>query len=120
MTQAYKDWPNDAHVRWIRAGHMFGKHLMHAARDYAVARIPEDAPPVERQARIAGAMDAIYGVMMLLDGVADADIDEAHRAEYVLTMRIIAERKPIEELELAPGGDGLCIGYHYWKNDEYE
>ena len=63
--------------------------------------------------------DTIYGMMMLLDGIPRLDIDEGYRVEYVLTAHIRGiqedgEVEVVEAIELAPGGDGLCIGFHYW------
>ena len=112
----YRAWPVEPHARWIQAGHTFGKHLMEASRDYAFERVPENATPEERAIAQKAALDAIYGMMMLLDGVTAPKIDGANRIEYVLTARIIPEgaSPSIEEFELAPDGDGLCMGYHYW------
>src|SRR3954451_65703 len=102
----YASWPSDAHARWICAGNMFGRHLLAAARDYAVDRLPADAPPGQRELAEKAALNAIYGMMMLLDGVADARIDEQHRAEYVLSLRVRehGRKQPVEQIELAPEG----------------
>jgi hypothetical protein len=112
----YASWPSEVHARWIRAGNTFGRHLMAAARDYAFGRIPKDTPPAQRELAEKAALDAIYGVMMLLDGVARSPIDDEHRAEYVLSLRVLreSEEAPVERFELAPDGDGLCMGFHGW------
>ena len=112
----YSSWPSEEHARWIRAGNTFGRHLMAAARDYAFKLIPKDALAAQRELAEKAALDAIYGVMMLLDGVARTPIDDRHRAEYVLSVRVLRESEgpPVEEFELAPEGDGLCMGFHGW------
>jgi hypothetical protein len=112
----YTGWPSDPHARWIQAGNTFGRHLMAAARDYAFEQIPESASAAERTVAEKAALDAIYGMMMLLDGVADSTIDDTHVAEYVFLSCVISdeESQPIEQFELAPGGDGLCMGFHGW------
>ena len=112
----YASWPSEEHARWIRAGNTFGRHLMAAARDYAFRRIAKDTPPAQRQLAEKAALDAIYGVMMLLDGVAGSPIDDQHRAQYVLSLRVLSESEdgPVEQFELAPEGDGLCMGFHGW------
>jgi hypothetical protein len=68
------------------------------------------------------ALDAIYGMMMLLDGIPTNDIDADHRVVYALEARVTDRRsgwEPIEHFELAPDGDGLCIGYHGWVKGDF-
>lgn len=112
----FNKWPTDPHARWIQAGNTFGRHLMAAARDYAFERIAKSIPPEVREAAEKAVLDTIYGMMMLLDGVTDSGIDESHVVEYVLFARIqkVNQDGPVEQFELAPDGDGLCIGYHGW------
>jgi hypothetical protein len=112
----YSDWPADPHHRWVAAGNAFGRHLMTAARDYAFERIPASASPEAQELARKAALDAIYGMMMLLDGVPSSLTGPEHRAEYVLHSRIRSREsgKVLEEFELAPGGDGLCMGFHGW------
>jgi hypothetical protein len=94
---------------------------MAAARDYEVERIPESATPEAREVATQAALDAIYGMMMLLDGVADSEIDKTHRFEYLLLARVrkAGQAEPVEQFELAPNGDGLCMGYHGWVVGDY-
>ena len=118
----YSEWPTNPRTRWVQAGNTFGRHLMDAAKEYAFDRIPKSIPAADREIVQRAALDAIYGMMMLLDGVADSEIDEAHRIEYVLLARVreISESyDAIEEFELAPEGDGLCIGFHGWVEDDF-
>ena len=103
------------------AGNTFGRQLMAASREYALGRIPKSATPKERELAEKAALDAIYGVMMLLDGVSESRIDKDHVAGYVLFSRIFAsgQSEPVEELELAPDGDGLCMGFHGWVTNDF-
>ena len=56
--------------------------------------------------------------MQLLDGISLNDVDEDHRAAYVLTSRIERGDQTLETFELAPDGDGLCMALHgWWQND---
>lgn len=117
---AYENWSSEPHARWIDAGNTFGWHLMCAARDYALKRISSHASPDARAAAEQSALDAIYGVMMLLDGVAPANSGNA-RVEYALLARVrtAGSSSPSEVLELAPNGDGLCMGFHGWRDGEF-
>ena len=94
---------------------------MESAREYAFSRIPEGISEQERKTAEKAAMDAIYGVMMLFDGVVGGISDEAFDWEYLLKVRITSRdtQKVIEEIELAPDGDGLCMGYAGWKEGDF-
>ena len=113
--KTYETWSQEPHARWIDAGNNFGWHLMRAARDYAFKRIPKDASPEVRATAERAALDAIYGVMMLLDGVASSTSGNA-QIEYALVARIRtgANANAVENIELAPDGDGLCMGFQGW------
>ena len=119
---SYLSWPADEHARWIRAGHTFGRHLMAAARDYAISRMSKTMTLEERRVAEKAALDAIYGMMMLLDGVANSDLDKDHVVQYVLSAQVIdnGSKVPVEEFELAPNGDGLCMGFHAWTAGEFD
>jgi hypothetical protein len=112
----YSDWPPEPHGRWIAAGNAFGSHLVAAALEYAIERIPGTAEPVVRELATKAARDAVYGALMLLDGVAASDLGPDAYAEYVRRCRVLsrASEEVVEEFELAPDGDGLCMGFHGW------
>jgi hypothetical protein len=124
MTTAhYPDWPTEPHSRWIAFGHTFGRHLMEAARDYAFQRIPSIASPEQRAPAEASALDAMYGMLMLLDGIPLNKIGPDHAIRYALIARVRqypSGANPVEVVELAPDGDGLCLGYHSWIRGEFE
>ncbi len=117
----YSDWPAEPHRRWIAAGNAFGRRLMAAARDYAFGRIPATASPEAQELARKAALDAIYGTMMLLDGVAPSTVGPEHAAEYVLLSRVRSRQsgQAVERFELAPDGDGLCMGYHGWVDGDF-
>ena len=112
----YREWADGEHSRWVDAGNTFGRHLMNAARKYAFGCIPKSTDLKTTEIAQKAALDAIYGTMMLLDGVSDTKIDAEHQAEYVLHSRIrrTDTGEMLEEFELAPDGDGLCMGFHGW------
>jgi hypothetical protein len=55
-------------------------------------------------------------MMMLFDGVAESRIDQTHRIQYALFARVLQANQAdaVEQFELAPDGDALCMGYHGW------
>jgi len=121
-TRPYADWATEKYARWMDAANTFGRHLRESARDYALEKIPADASDEARAVAGEAVLNALYGVMMVLEGIPRNYIDTDHRIEYVLTARIRDRHQgnTLETVELSPDGDGLCMGYHGWLNDEFE
>jgi len=96
---------------------------MKHARDFAHDQIPPDASSEARRIAEEAVSNALYGVMMLLDGVASSSIDpepSKHRAQYVLLSRIRdTGGNVLDTFELAPGGDELCMGLGMWMEGEF-
>ena len=114
----FETWPVKDHARWIHAGHTFGMHLMQCARDQAMSEVPDDSPPQVREIADRVAFTAIYGVMQMLDGFYRNAIDGEHQVEYILNSRVLRDGDVVEEFEIAPDGDGLCMAIHgWWKNE---
>ena len=40
--------------------------------------------------------------------------------QYVLSARVERNGAPLETIELSPDGDGLCMGFHRWLNEDFE
>ncbi|MFB9324915.1 hypothetical protein ACFFSY_03110 [Paenibacillus aurantiacus] len=118
----YKDWPTEEHARWIKMGHFFGKTLMEEVKGYARERINPTSSLEEKRAAEKAISDTLYGFMMLLDGVIDSSIDQDHGVEFALVARVFDQntREYLKEIELAPGGDGLCMGIHMWEDGEFD
>ena len=117
----YASWRSDSHKRWIDAGNTFGIHLMQQARDQALACIPEGTPDEVRKLIADGIHAAIGGMMEILDGYPRCDIDKEHRMVYELRahVRSNATDETLETFELAPDGDGLCMGFAGWWKDDF-
>ena len=116
-TKPYAKWPKNKDQRWVEMANHFGRDLMAAARDHAFGQIPADASREVKAVAKKAAMDAIYGMLMLLDGVAGTGIDEENSVQYALSARVLSrceDGRKLEEIELAPEGDGLCMGFSDW------
>src|SRR6266702_2910757 len=120
--RSYAEWPAESQARWIAAADTFGQHLADGARDYALARIPGSASEETRAIAKQAVHDALYGVMMVLEGITRNDIDGDHWMQYVLSTRVRGRQEGItlETIELSPVGDGLCMGFHSWLNEDFE
>jgi hypothetical protein len=120
----YEQWPEDKRTRELIVQHWFGRDLMAHARDFAAKRIPSTASPEARELAKKAALDAIYGVMQILDGVTGDPLDEQRAVEFLLLGRIVQTTdsgRPdvLEEYEIGPGGEGLCNGFPRWIKGDF-
>ena len=63
--------------QWL--AHAFGKILFQHAHRYALENIAADATPETQAVARKAAEDALYGLMMILDGVVDDLENEQYR-----------------------------------------
>jgi hypothetical protein len=112
--------PDDSHARLIHLTNAFGRVLFDTARAPSLKRVGSLPEPIQREA--AEISDgAIYGATQVLDGVTppigNAELD----IKFVLTARL-RDRKTgrvVEEIELGPNGEGLCMGFAGWKAGDF-
>jgi hypothetical protein len=117
----YEKWSSEPHARWLLAGNAFGAHLMYA-REKALEEIPSDATADQRIAIEKAVDTAICGVMALFDTYLPTDLGENYSAIYAVITRICRKgdlNKTIEEIELAPDGDGLQMGFWGWIKGDF-
>jgi hypothetical protein len=119
----YNEWRSDPNGRWRDAFHTFGHLLLSHARDGAIARLPASTSNEDRALAQQSATDALYNLMMILDGVAGAKADDHHSIEFALIARVRKrdDASPVvEQFELAPDGEeSACMGFHLWTAGEY-
>ncbi len=148
VMEKYAEWANEPDARRHAAEDALGQHIMQSlqcimqvhARQYA-ALIPSASPEEIQSLARKAALDGIYAMVMLLDGVASSSLDENHGVEYSLSARILefkvkstevkvelpqsedrvvlksfrpSETENVETIELTPEGDGLCYAFHRW------
>ncbi len=113
------DPPIDARNRELWLQHAVGFILFRDVRDYALKQIDTSLTDNEKLAAEKAINDAVYGLMMVLDGVTGALANESLR----VTVRVVAELVEDESDDVIASldlmdGDGMCMGYHGWiKND---
>lgn len=100
-----------------------GMILLEDIRGYAMARVDPGLTPEARAAVQKGIDDALYGVMMIIDGVTGAISNSAESVELSVSARLVTQVAPGRgdltlELDLAEG-DGMCMGYHAWLASDF-
>ena len=115
----YREWRSDPSGRWRDAFHSFGHILLTHARDGAVQRIA----PEHREAATRAATDALYNLMMILEGVVGPEVGAEHTLEFALVARVRERNNQsvvLEQFELAPDGEeSVCMGFHFWTDGDF-
>lgn len=103
---------------WLQ--HAAGFIIFEDARKYAIDRIGANVDEGTRSRVIAGINDAIYGLMMIADGVSGRLQSERHAVTLETRVRLHEKQSgaTIEDLALSDG-DGMCMGYHGWLESDY-
>src|ERR1700724_2605916 len=100
----YPEWRSDTNGRWRDAFHTFGHLLMTRARGEALKRKPTGTSADSREVARKAVHDALYNVMMMLEGVVGVPPSGDRALEFALICRVRESQKPnavVEEFELA-------------------
>lgn len=62
--------------------------------------------------------DAVYGLMMVVDGVSGSLRNDEDAVDLTMTVRLRRGGTVITEMDLQQG-DGMCMGYHGWIAGEF-
>ena len=121
MDKKLGDIPTDESARLIYLSHVFGRLLFYMARTPAmdrVSKLPEDVQP-EVEEIVDHTLDA---VMDLVDGVIPVVRNERVTLELALIARLRdfdEASAVVDEVELAPHGEGLGMGYWMWRDGDF-
>jgi hypothetical protein len=114
--------PSDADKRQLWLQQAAGFILFEDARQYALARIDPTLNDAAKDTARRAIDDALYGVMMIIDGVAGAlrgpEMSVELRVLARLVSRVDGRREVLEELDLQDG-DEMCMGYHAWREGDF-
>lgn len=103
---------------WIQ--HAVGFILFEDVRGWAVQSLDPDLDATARAAALKAIDAAVYGLMMVIDGVSGA----LHNSEYHVHLQTkacltrTATREVVYSLDLNRG-DGFCMGYHGWLEGDF-
>lgn len=103
---------------WLQ--HAAGRILFEDVRAYATERID---PALSAETRVAvqkGIDEAMYGLMMMIDGVSGVLKNGSQSVELSVIARLVNHQPPgiAAALDLRDG-DGMCMGYHRWLDGDY-
>jgi hypothetical protein len=118
MTYLLTNPPEDDRSRELWLQHAAGFIIFQDMRNYAVERIPADTSAGIKDQIIKGIDDTFYGLMMMMDGVSGT----LENNEYLVRIesKILLEKNKgiIQEINTLDG-DGMCMGFHGWKEGDF-
>jgi hypothetical protein len=103
---------------WLQ--HAAGRILFEDVRGYAIERIDPNLTAEARAAVQKGIDDALYGLMMVIDGVSGGLGNDEQTVELSVSVKLLTNKSEETAAEMTlRDGDGMCIGYHGWLEGDY-
>jgi hypothetical protein len=103
---------------WLQ--HAAGRIFFEDVRGYALGQIDRSLS-IEAQAAAEKAVDdAVYGLMMVIDGVSGSLRNEHQSVEITVAAQLVNREagEVAATLDLRTG-DGMCMAYHGWAQGDY-
>lgn len=110
--------PEDKRDKELWLQNAAGFILFRDMRSYALDRIPADISTNTREQIIKSIDDTIYGLMMMMDGVSGT----LRNDDYLVSIesKIILQKRGVTIQEVNTlEGDGMCMGFHSWKENDF-
>ncbi len=118
MNRILTNPPEDKRNRELWLQHAAGLIIFEDIRKYAFNRIPPETDEGTKSRIIKGIDDAIYGLMMMMDGVTGILENEEYSLRMETKILLQKNGEIIEELN-TQNGDGMCMGFHEWKDGDF-
>ena len=117
------DPPSEPRARELWLQHAAGFILIEDIRRYAMGRIEPGLSAEAIAATKKGIDDAVYGLMMVIDGVSGRISNEKHDVFIDFVVRLAKHQDSktdrVESEADLRHGDGMCMGYHGWLEGDY-
>jgi hypothetical protein len=110
--------PDSPRARELWLQHAAGFILFEDARGYAVAALPADLEPSARAVALKAIDDALYGLMMVIDGVTGGLCDPERLVRFDARVTLAEHGQDTATVRLADG-DGMCMGFHGWREGDF-
>lgn len=110
--------PEDDRRRELWLQHAAGFILFQDMRQYAIDKISPDVNEQTRQHIIQGIDNALYGLMMIMDGVSGTLQNDTYEISIESNLVLTRDRQIIQTINTLDG-DGMCMGFHGWKEDDF-
>lgn len=112
------DPPADERSRELWLQHTAGFILFRDMRDYAINKIPADTDETTKQKIVNGIDDAIYGLMMIMDGVVGTLQNDEYKVSLESNILLEKNNLLVQKINTLDG-DGMCMGFHGWMEGDF-
>ena len=117
------DPPSEPRARELWLQHAAGFIVFEDIRRYAMEQIEPGLSTEAIAAAKKGIDDAVYGLMMVIDGVSGGISNDNYDVFIDFVVRLEKRNKSNDDVLLSEvdlrQGDGMCIGYHGWLEGDY-
>jgi hypothetical protein len=110
--------PDSPRERELWLQHVAGYIIFEDVRRYAVDRVDPAYSAGERSAALKAIDDAVYGLMMVIDGVTGTLRSETESVNVRMHVEHRRYGEVVQDLDLF-SGDGMCMGYHFWLDGDF-
>ncbi len=115
--------PSEPRARELWLQHAAGFIIFEDVRRYAIESIDPAVSAEAHSAALKGIDDAVYGLMMIIDGVTGGVSNCRHNVSIDFIAKLTKREDGQDEetiLSLDLGrGDGMCMGYHGWLEGDF-
>ena len=115
--------PTDTRARELWLQHAAGLIIFEDARQYAIDQIDKTLEDDVKAEIIKGINNAIYGLMMIFDGVSgrlkNSEFTVGLETKVVLSKKNDSGEDIIIDQVNIIQGDGMCVGYHGWLEGDF-
>lgn len=118
MTYKLTNPPTEERARELWLQHAAGFILFQDMRKYAIDQIASNTDDNTKDMIIKGIDDAIYGLMMIMDGVTGCLKNDQYAVSIENIIKLERNGVTIQEIRTFHG-DGMCMGFHGWKEYDF-
>jgi hypothetical protein len=117
-----EDPPSEPRARELWLQHAAGFIVFEDVRRYATERIVPGLSAEAAAAAKKGIDDAVYGLMMVIDGVSGGISNNHYNVFIDFVVRLQKRTEPkddgLSDVRLRLG-DGMCVAYHGWLEGDF-
>ncbi len=118
MKKILNNPPKDERERELWLQNVAGFLIFENVRNYSINKIPKTINEENRKEIIKGIDNAIYGLMMIMDGVTGALENENYSVRIENKILLEQNGKRILEIDTLES-DGMCMGFHGWIENDF-
>ena len=110
--------PADDRSRELWLQHAAGFIIFEDIRNYAIKRISADVDEKTRAGVLKGIDDAVYGLMMVMDGVVGVLKNDEYTVSIESNILLEKNGEILQKINTL-NSDGMCMGFHGWVEGDF-